>query len=691
MTGRTDARHGPPSAPVVDCTSCAGAGVVTEPCRCGDGGDRLLVDGRDEVGQAYQDCLLCGGGGRLTIDCEGCRGNGRRRAQVVLTVADLDTGAVASANVVPGSVEPTPAAQGGWCLDLTALIGEQAVRAGLAAAVVLTVPLRRWRPGWSAARRRAMEAEAIARQGYRPWWLLLGRSAAPPAEQPEERLSRLCAMADVLRLDLVIEGRRQSYGRPTWHVRFDLPGAEVPAQTPAHWPDLPTAVAATSDDDALFGLTERGMGAPAYTIDPHHGVRAARPVVDLAQLGRRLVADLHRVPGAQAVWRDGRWWYVRLVVGGSTVLLTERETGQVARQVVTLLRRVAEPPAPSWQGVPVPYTACPDCVPGGRLTRCDCLRHGAVDGQCRLCDGAGYAPAVFGCPGCRGSRRRYALLTVTVTDLASRVDHELWLPGDGPTVAPGHRLGRPYRLADQAAAFGVRPEDLTEADGGRPLGYELREGLVLAGGPNPQRRFVASAAAGRPAARLIVVARRPDAPPLSDLIRLAHGLSLSVLVSVQDDRPAGMSLRWAVSLIPGGLDPSQLDRPGLSGVDRLSAGGVDRPGPGGVDRRGPGGVGRPHQLTVEAAVAFCLRHLDDALRTAVPTDPGVPIPVPQAPASTAPPDPVPDILALAARHTRREVTVEIGGYESRIHLRGPHGWQLLAQAATLGEALRRLR
>ncbi|MFI7077881.1 hypothetical protein ACIBO1_11385 [Micromonospora sp. NPDC049903] len=665
----------PPAAPVVGCATCGGAGNVTEACGCTDGGDRLLVGWRDEVGRAYRDCRLCGGAGRVVRDCMDCGRTGRWRAQLVLTVADLDTGAVASANVVPGSVEPTLADRGGWCLDLTALVREQRAiieTTGAAEppggdplrernrpweAATLVVPLhRRWYPGLPAQQRREMEAEAIVRYVHRPWWLWLTRSAAPPAEEPDARLARLCEVADLLRLDLVVEARRHRRGRPTWHVRYEVPGGEVPAHIPAHWPDLATAVAATTVADALFGLGERGAAAPAYTMVPGDGTQAVRPVVDLARLGGLVLADIGQAPGAQAVWRDRRWWHLRLAEDGDTVVLAERDTGQVARQSITLLRRVVEPTAPTWQGVPVPWSPCPDCVPGGRLVSCYCrIDGGAAEPGCRVCGGAGFAPVTGGCPYCRGSRRRYAALTVTVTDLVDRAEHQLWLPGDGPEVSPGYRLDGPYRLADQASRLGVRPEHLTDADGGRTLDVALRDGLVLAGGPDPERRFVSSAAAGRPGARLIVVARRPDVPPLADLVRLAYGLSLTLRVGVCDERPAGMALRWSVSLVRCGAARE-----------------------------------RPIQPTVEAAIDFCLRYLDHAVRDAVPTDPGVPIHVPQALATARLPDPLPGILALAAHHAGAEASVEFGRDGCRIDLLLPEGWRLIARAASFGDALRGL-
>ncbi|WP_341717528.1 hypothetical protein QQG74_27235 [Micromonospora sp. FIMYZ51] len=57
----------------------------------------------------------------------------------------------------------------------------------------------------------------------------------------------------------MVEARRHSRGDPIWHVRFEVPGGDVPAHPPAYWPDLPTAVAATTVSDAPLG-EQGGLG-----------------------------------------------------------------------------------------------------------------------------------------------------------------------------------------------------------------------------------------------------------------------------------------------------------------------------------------------------------------------------------------------------------------------------------------------
>ncbi|MEH0972383.1 hypothetical protein V6U77_14780 [Micromonospora sp. CPCC 205546] len=667
---------------MITCTTCAGLTFNLEPCRCGDGGNRLLVEWGDDAREAYRDCRLCGGSGTVAQGCVDCGQRGRRRAQLVLTVANLDTGQVASRSVVPGSVPPTRATAGGWCLALTPLVRQLTAAVGAAGLIdrrrpweagELTVPLnRRWRPDLPAERRYVLEAEAIARHQHRPWRVLLGRSVTPPVVRPAQALSRLCGLADLLCLDLVIEARRQPWGDPTWHVRFEVPGGEVPAESPGWASDLRAAVACTTVTDALTGLGERGLTAPAYAIVRTPGARPA-PVVDLDRVGRRMATDLRRAPAAQAIWRDGRWWHTRLVPGGSTIVLHERDTGQVVRHRRTVLLRAGEPPQPSWQGPPIGHTTCADCAPGSRLSRCDCtLGGGPADPACAHCCGAGFAPSVFVCARCRGSRRLHSALTVTVTDLRSQARHELWRPGEAPPVAPlpgcesVHRLPRRHRLTDRAASFGVRPCDLTDADGGTPLPHLVREGLVVLDRPvtDPTAVFLAGLAAGRPGARLIVAATAPDVPPLADLVRLAVGLDLSLAVVVCRHRPepddplSPRGLTWGVELLPLGTPADRLDP--------------------------------PVRDSVEAAVAHCLTYLDNTVLAAVPADPATPIPVPQRPTAVEVADPVPLLTRLAAHHAGRSVTITFSQAGCAVRLTGQEGGPLLARAATLADAVRAL-
>lgn len=397
MTGVSAA--GPP---VVLCRSCDGLSFTLDRCRCTYGGNRLLVSddgGGRRVGEAFYDCLECQGVGTVGRPCHDCRQTGRRRAQLVLTMVNLDTGVVASANVVPGVVEPVPwPGDGGrsWYLPLGPLLHDLAAVVGVGSWTDVREPgepdgplvllPRGWRPGHSASVRKVREAEAIAGESHDAWRLYLGRTTVAPAREAAAELGWWCRLADLLCLDLVVEARRQvASDALTWAVRFEVPGGPVPAEARGYADDLTTAITTTTDLDACYGLEERGLAAPAHHLtigepppDP--------PTVDVDQLERRILGDCFALgtgapnPGAQAVWRDGRWWHTSLRAAGTTEILTEWSTGQIHSRHTTTLRRGWEPPAPSWQGPPIRYVDCPDCDPHSRLQHCDCqLGTGRVD------------------------------------------------------------------------------------------------------------------------------------------------------------------------------------------------------------------------------------------------------------------------------------------------------------------------
>ncbi|HEY0697466.1 MAG TPA: hypothetical protein VGD43_06610, partial [Micromonospora sp.] len=157
---------------VVTCPTCDGLGLRMVGCRCARGGDRQLVTDEWAAGLPYADCTVCRGAGGIVTGCPDCRQRGRRRAQLVLTVANLDTGAVASASVEPGTLRPVPDPAGGWRLDLAALADELATRVRAAQVAAGPSPVRlpdRWRPELPADTRRLIEAEAIARAARQPW------------------------------------------------------------------------------------------------------------------------------------------------------------------------------------------------------------------------------------------------------------------------------------------------------------------------------------------------------------------------------------------------------------------------------------------------------------------------------------------------------------------------------------------
>ncbi len=368
---------------------------TVETCRCIAAGDAFIIEGERTPGGAYRDCLVCHGAGSVARACGLCGQTGQRRAQVVLSMVNLDTGRVASANLVPGVVDPQPWPDGGgWHLPVGPLIRGLADLVGAASWRDLADPGRpqvgpviflpgRWRPDLPEPDRRALEAQALAAESQHPWHVFLGRTAPASVPDPDRELGRLCRAADLLRLDLVVEARRRTYGDLSWDIRYETPGADMPVEPRGWADDLPAAVAATSIDDALYGLDERSRTAPAHYPSPDAPTQVDLPGelrVDVDKVERRIVNSLTNLQtgrgaaGAQAIWRSGRWWYTRLQVGGTQVTLVEQSTGQIGRRRSTILLRNWEPALPAWLGAPIPHHPCPDCAPGSRLQVCWCTR-----------------------------------------------------------------------------------------------------------------------------------------------------------------------------------------------------------------------------------------------------------------------------------------------------------------------------
>ncbi len=666
---------------VITCPECDGLTFSLVACGCTSGGDRFLVDERGFDREAYRECLICRGAGSVARGCVRCGQRGRRRAQLVLTVANLDNGRVASRNVVPGSIEPVPAPEGDhWVLPLASVLAELAAEVGARQLTAvdgsgvdeLSIWLPRWRPELPAETRAAYELAAIVGQDHQPWRLYLGRTAAVAPPDPDRLLGRLCQVADQLSLDLVVEARHLVTGRVSWDLRYELPGADVPPDPRPRGADLPSAVIATTVADALAGLAGRSASAPAYRIRTDVFPPAGPPRVDADQVEHRVYADLNGASAAQAIWRNGRWWHVRLHPGGSTIILVERETGQVARHRVTNLLRHWEPPAPAWQGEALPDIACPDCKPDSPLHRCYCTMGGrSAEPGCAACGGAGLSESLLGCPTCRSSHRLHTAVQVTITDLHGRVEHEVWEPGVGePAVQvatesagkPVFQVPERYRLARWAHPFGVRPEDLTELDTGHEVGQDLLDGIVTTGPTtDPTIEYVLGASRGLPAGRLLVLAAVPVAPSLVEMIRLAHGLRIGLAISVENHRlnagdPTRLhGERWQVDLITP-------DRPANT-------------------------FNLPLAPSLEAALATLKSALRSAIGETVPTDPTQPIPVPQTPNPATVVDPTAMISRLGYHYAGQAVTVCLQPGGCRIHLHERDGTRQLARARTLTDAL----
>ncbi|MEU7797756.1 hypothetical protein AB0B10_00625 [Micromonospora arborensis] len=666
------------AAPVVTCPDCDGMTFTLDPCRCTTYGDRFLADA-DVLGprrEAYRSCAQCRGSGRIAYPCYRCGRRGQRRAQLVLTVANLDTGAVASHQVVPGGLDPHRDPAGHWVVDLASRVRELAATVGAvlneAAAPSLWLD-RQWRPDLPAALRHELEAHAILRADHAPWRLVLGRSTAPATVDPAARLARLCALADLLLLDLVVEARRQDAGF-CWAIRYEVPGSPVPLGSPSWCRDLPEVLACTDVAKALSGLAERGLAAPARLLRPDSPRPPAAPAVDVDQLERRVLADCvdlggGELPGAQALWRNGRWWHTTLRAGEPVETLAEQSTGQLVRRVRVPVSRGYEPPDPPWLGEPVDWRPCPDCRPHSRLRACDCRLGGrAADPDCSHCCGAGLRPSALHCFTCGDTQRLHQTVLVTITDLRHRVVHLTWQAGT-PEVAPlvaTQPNGRPvvqlpdrYRLGSWAAVLGARPDDLADADGGHDLDRDLRDGYVTLpwAGSDPVGEHVRAAGRGTAAGRLIVMAAPPDAPPLPELLRLTLGLDLALVVAICDlrhnagDPMLADGLRWSVEMKPRDVAVSP---------DNL-----------------------PYRPSLAAALALCRECLTDAVASAAPTDPATPIPAPWSGSCDLVVDPEPDLLRLAAQHAGQAVTVRFTRAGCAVHRHDYDGVRLLAKGPDL--------
>ncbi|MDG4785212.1 hypothetical protein O7626_04555 [Micromonospora sp. WMMD1102] len=232
-----------------------------------------------------------------------------------------------------------------------------------------------------------------------------------------------------------------------------------------------------------------------------------------------------------------------------------------------------------------------------------------------------------------------------------------------PGGKPLHQLPGQFRLAAWADHFGVRPQDLVELDGGGNLDQQLRDGTVTLHQPDadPLTEHLRWAARGRAGGRLFLLARRPDVPPLADLVRLVLGLRLTATITLTDHRRNVGDLR----LVQGESWDVTIDRPG----------------------RPPAPADPPTRHTPEAATAFCLEYLELAVAANVPDDPSEPIPVPQHPTPGTVDDPVPLLRRLARHHPGQPVAAHFDGTTCQIWLRERDDVRQLATAATLPAAI----
>ncbi|MBF9131879.1 hypothetical protein I0C86_23355 [Plantactinospora sp. S1510] len=160
---------------------------------------------------------------------------------------------------------------------------------------------------------------------------------------------------------------------------------------------------------------------------------------------------------------------------------------------------------------------------------------------------------------------------------------------------------------------------------------------------------------------LFVLARRPDVPPLAELLRLVLGLRLAVTITLVDHVRNAGDLRliqgesWDVTVSVLGRLPAPADPPTHS--------------------------------TPESATAHCLEYLELAIAGNVPDNPDEPIPVPQTPTPIVVDDPVPLLRRLARHHPGQPVAVHYDGVTCQVWLRERDDVRQLATAPTLPAAI----
>ncbi|WP_326550613.1 hypothetical protein [Micromonospora sp. NBC_01813] len=552
-------------------------------------------------------------------------GSERRRAQLVFTVANLDTGAVVSTSLVPGTFTPLPTPGGTWWLPYAPIVTDLAARAGVAAATLrdpdfpdepgrqpssgLMLPIQ-WQPGIPERDRHKWEAVALADRRSTPWLVLLGRATEPPAPDHPRLLGRLCALADQLHVDLVIEARPSSTkGGLSWDIRFELAGGKVPDYAHRWATDLPTALARISPQLAASGLAVADRDTPAHYLTDDALTPHPTPVGlgghDLDQLERRMLADAEQHGGAQAIWRNRHWWHNSL-----------RPAETDGRFV-----RGGEPPAPKHWAEAIPTHPCTRCTQ-------------AVD------------PPY--CLDCYGTRRVRRGAVVTVTDLRGRTVHRNWRPDDAtPTLVHTDRqsgtsvwqLPEHYQIGAFAAEFGVPPIDLTDLDGEHVVDQHLRLGVsqLAPGGGDPVGAYLGEIAATHDGARILARTNDWPGPTLDEVARLVTGLGLALDITVVDHRDS-------------------IGRPELMQGHTWSVQVAEPASPPPVDPF-------PTCAALPEAVALCYRYLYGALRATIPTDPEQPMSVPQRPASAGPaPDTtsfITEVRRLAATHPGTPATIRI--------------------------------
>jgi hypothetical protein len=540
-------------------------------------------------------CPTCGNTNLARPSCVACAGSGLRRAQLVLTVANLDTGAVASERLVPGSLvskcSPKRSQNGEWIADLSEIV--QRLGTSVAAKSIFDVASPdhlfnsgdgptlalpdTWRGDLAPELREAIEARVLVEQSPRPWRLFLGRSRAMPPTDPAARLQHLCDLADLLRVDLVIEARpRPDATALSWDIRFDLPSTGVPATPYGDHPDLRSALVDTDPIIALRDISNRPGNS-----HPRELAAIPQSLADLETITQWINEDINQNFGyAQLVWRDRRWHRA----------YPRKQAGHDGAEQDRSTQREGQP-----QEVMVTITDL-DTRADHLVLRADSARLARPSQQ----------PTANGC----GSNDGCAAPIRVVT------------------------LPEEFRLARHSARYGVTATDLIDLHTGRVADVRLRYGLMsVSGSPtsaeadlatspaaDPVIDFLTQITRGRSENRLFIGALTSEIPPLERLVRLAVNLELTIDLTIeicQDPSDIWATVHrewWSVDLRA-----------------------EDCPEPLTIE---------PWQPSLRSALQDRLTYLDQVAAQAVPRDPNHPLPAPDSTIAPAPAYVERDLAAL---------------------------------------------
>lgn len=602
------------------CPHCDGLGSKVFPCSCTGTGTKLVSGYGPASGSSapLPDCKQCQGSGTRSLQCTTCGGGGNVRAQLVITVVNIDTGSIASETVLPGVITPealqdTTTSDKTWVLPLQPIIDRLAGQVGgslLAtdsAGVSLGKPVlvgKGWHADLPTRQRLALEAAAIARAQALTRHRHFFTTTAPSDDRtPDGMLARLASIADRLHLDLCCyrhptfsdEGDRLASSG--WSVDFELPGNDGPAPRSQRvsYPSLAEALV-TTDPSAM--LRRCWLRKDLSQIVPAHFIKnttEAAPRRDLGTtesfLSGRINTLSDDTAGAVAVRRDGSWHFARLEPGTSRDEYRETSTGQIRRLEIRTWSRQPSPPPPTWWGDPMPEQLCPQCETGETWLPCDCAdtMSGLPDATCSRCGGTGTRPGTS-CLWCgQIGKIRYGY-TVTVADIESdapafhvNVDlganpHHQHAPVPAFTEMVHTQLPEAARLTSRLFDAGIDLADLRDVTGLAPSSFLLDGGVVAPEGTpaiDLMHRHVTSASSGRPGGRVLLSWSPPTEATVAQVARLAWGLGYDLVLGAEDrnaNQLAGTSLggmRWGAALMRPGQEPDRL-LTGAFGKRRLS-------------------------------------------------------------------------------------------------------------------------